>query len=99
MTEVFCPGCEAAVVVPELGEADRGDLARRRVARTADAIARIRQLSGLDAVAAKRLVLHMCRKRGVCHKCGGALAERVGSCAACGSANVDWLGHGGKEES
>jgi hypothetical protein len=89
-TKIYCTRCRGEVRVPELGPGEREAIATLRLSHTVRAMKAIMDATGWDLAEAKRTALHLTPKHGVCHRCGGAVAEGIGLCPDCGSVNIDW---------
>jgi hypothetical protein len=89
--KLTCRRCKHEVRVRELSVAERESLALLRTTEIPRAIEALMQRTGWSLVESKRTVLHLATTRGTCQGCGGPTSERIGRCARCGSATIDWL--------
>jgi Zn finger protein HypA/HybF involved in hydrogenase expression len=91
VSTIYCKKCKGDVRVPELSPVARAAVGASAARDPLEATRAVKTATGWDLREAKRTALHLTRRRGKCHRCDAALAEREGTCPECASVNIDWL--------
>jgi len=90
-SKIYCKKCKGEVRLPVLAPSVRDAIAASWASDGLEAVKAMVHATGWDLREAKGTVLHLTKRRGVCHRCAAPLADRVGICPECASVNVDWL--------